>query len=49
MIIAAKAIRQRQYDKALDALTAALELGEEMDRTYTTGVIEGIHALLENE
>ncbi len=45
-IIAAKAIKQRKYDRALTALTDALPLGEEMDHTYTTGVIGGISALV---
>jgi thioredoxin len=48
-IIAAKAIRQRQYDKALDALTVSLGLGEEMDHAYSTGIMEGIYALLGDE
>jgi thioredoxin len=43
---AAKAIRQRQYDRALQALNQALELGEDMDQATTTGVIEGIAELV---
>jgi len=43
--IAAKAIRQRKYERAVDALTEALELGEEIDRSHTMGVIVGIEEL----
>lgn len=42
---AARAIRQRNYDTALDALSKALELGEEIDHAYTRGAIEGIKVL----
>jgi putative thioredoxin len=48
-IITRKSIRQRQYDEALDALTKALELGEEIDHSYAMGTIEGILALLGDE
>ena len=46
---AAKAIRQRHYDKALAALTMGLELGEEMDRATIAGTMDGIYALLGDE
>ena len=44
-LAAAKAIRQRKYDRALEALTKTLELGEEVDRPYTEGAIAGIENL----
>lgn len=40
------ALQRRKYDDALDSLTTALDLGEEMDQEYTTAVIECIFALL---
>lgn len=46
---ATRAIQQRKYGNALDALFAALELGEDMDRNYAEGVIEGLYALLGEE
>jgi len=48
-ITAAKAIKQRKYNSALDSLFQALDLGEEMDRAYTMGIIEGVFALLGEE
>ena len=47
-IIAAKAIKQRKYERALEALTHALAFGEEMDHAYTTGVMGGISELVGN-
>ena len=44
-LAAAKAIRQRKYNRALEALTKAIELGEEVDRPYTAGAIAGIENL----
>lgn len=48
-LVATKAIKQRKYGNALEALFAALELGEDMDRSYTEGAVEGIFALLGEE
>jgi thioredoxin len=42
---AVKAFRQRKYDRATAELTGALDLGEEMDRAYTLGALEGIQQL----
>jgi hypothetical protein len=47
-LTAAKAIRQRKYDRALATLNKALELGEEVDRPYTEGAIAGIENLNSN-
>jgi thioredoxin len=44
-LVADKAVKQRDYDAALDALSQALELGEEMDQAYTMGAMEGIKIL----
>ncbi len=41
-----KALRKRKTAAALDSLTAALNLGEEIDRPYTQNVIESLLALL---
>ena len=46
---AAKSLRRSKPTDALDALTAALDVGEEMDRNYTTEIIESIFALLGDE
>ncbi len=43
---AAQAMKQRKPAQALDRLFAALDAGEEMDRTYTTGLIQSVLALL---
>jgi thioredoxin len=46
--IAVKAIRQRKFERAVQALTEALELGDEKDRSYTMGAIAGVKRLTEN-
>ncbi len=47
-VAAVKALRQRKVEKALQALTAALEMGQEIDREVTMGAIQGIQQLTDN-
>lgn len=43
---AARSIRQRNYNRALSELTKSLELGEEMDATHGTAVIDSLNLFL---
>lgn len=46
---AARALKQGKPDDALDRLTAAYQVGEEIDRAYTLRVIESLFELMGND
>lgn len=45
-LAAAQALKQRKPDQALEQLTAALDAGEEIDRSRTLTIMDGVFALL---